>query len=93
MTKYPHGIIDGTWHGSLMIAEGGDQFIWRAHEKSRIEEGANIRGLNIMTGFTNSQRLCWMNNIILALEISGSVFSQRFKYILTAHNNTDITIS
>jgi hypothetical protein len=32
-----------------------------------------------MTGFTNSQKLSWMNNIILALEISGSVFSQKFK--------------
>ena len=32
-----------------------------------------------MTGFTNSQKLSWMNNIILALEISGSVFSQEFK--------------
>jgi hypothetical protein len=27
MTKYPHGIIDGTWHGSLMIAEDGSQFM------------------------------------------------------------------
>jgi hypothetical protein len=31
-----------------------------------------------MTGFTSSQKLSWMNNIILALEISGSVFSQKF---------------
>jgi hypothetical protein len=30
-------------------------------------------------GFTNSQKLSWMNNLILALEISGSVFSQKFK--------------
>jgi hypothetical protein len=41
-------------------------------------EGGNIKGLNMMTGFTSSQRLSWMNNIILALEISGSVFSQKF---------------
>jgi hypothetical protein len=78
MTKYPHGIIDGTWHGSLMTAEG-DQFMWRAHEKSKVAEDGNIKGLNIMTGFTNSQKLSWMNNIILALELSGSVFSQKFK--------------
>lgn len=38
MTKYPHGIIDGTWHGSLMIARGGDQFLWWAHEKSKVVE-------------------------------------------------------
>jgi hypothetical protein len=79
MTKYPHGIIDGTWHGSLMTANDGDQFMWWSHEKSKLVEGGNIKGLNIMTGFTNSQKLSWMNNIILALEISGSVFSQKFK--------------
>jgi hypothetical protein len=78
MTKYSHGIIDGTWHGSLTTTEG-DQFMWWAHEKSKIVEGGNIKGLNIMTGFTNSQKLSWMNNINLALEISGSVFSQKFK--------------
>jgi hypothetical protein len=78
MTKYSHGIIDGTWHGSLTTTEG-DQFMWWAHEKSKIVEGGNIKGLNIMTGFTNSQKLSWMDNIILALEISGSVFSQNFK--------------
>lgn len=57
MTKYPHGIIDGIWHGSLMIAEDGSQFMWWAHEKSKVLEGGNIKGLNIMTGFTNSQKL------------------------------------
>jgi hypothetical protein len=79
MTKYPHGIIDSTWHGSLMTAENGDQFIWWAHEKSKVIEGSNIKGLNIMTGFTNSQKLSWMNSLIIALEVSGSVFSQTFK--------------
>jgi hypothetical protein len=81
MTKYPHGVIDGSWHGSLMIAESGDQFMWWAHEKSKVVEGGNIKGLSIMTGFTNSQKLSWMNNIILALEISGSVFSKKFRAI------------
>jgi hypothetical protein len=81
MTKYPHGIIDGTWHGSLMIAEDGSQFMWWAHEKSKVLEGGNIKGLNVMTGFTNSQKLSWLNNLILALEISGSVFSQKFNAI------------
>jgi len=79
MTKYSHGIIDATWQGSLMTAENGDQFMWWAHEKSKVVEGGNIKGLNIMTGFTNSQKLSWMNNLIIALEISSSVFSQNFK--------------
>jgi hypothetical protein len=79
LTKYTHGIIDATWRGSLMSAENGDQFMWWAHEKSKVVEGGNIKGLNIMTGFTNSQKLSWMNNLIIVLEISGSVLSQKFK--------------
>jgi len=79
MTKYPHGVIDGTWHGSLMTAEGGEQFMWWAHEKSKVVEGGNIKGLIILTGFTNSQKLSWMNNLIVAIEVEGSVFSQKFK--------------
>src|SRR5919199_1938324 len=79
MTKYSHGIIDASWHGSFMTAQNGDQFMWWAHEKSKVVEGGNLKGLNIMTGFTNSQKLSWMNNLIIALDISGSVFSQKFK--------------
>jgi hypothetical protein len=51
MTKYPHGVIGATWQGSLTIAEGEDQFMWWAHEKSKVVEGGKIKGLNIMTGF------------------------------------------
>jgi hypothetical protein len=53
MTKYPHGIIDGTWHGSLMIAEDASQFMWWAHEKSKVLEGGSIKGLNIMRIFSH----------------------------------------
>jgi hypothetical protein len=79
MTKYPHGVIGATWQGSLTIAEGNDQFMWWAHEKSKVVEGGKIKGLNIMTGFTNSQKLSWMNNLIIVLKIDGSVSSMKFK--------------
>jgi hypothetical protein len=79
MTKYPHGIIDATWQGSVMTAEDGDQFMWWAHEKSKVVDGGKIKGLTIVTGFTNSHKLSWMNNLIMALELDGSVFSQKFK--------------
>jgi hypothetical protein len=79
MTKYLHGVIDATWQGSLTIAEDSDQFMWWAHEKSKVVEGGKIKGLNIMTGFTNSQKLSWMNNLIIVLEIDGSVSSMKFK--------------
>jgi hypothetical protein len=79
MTKYSHGVIDATWQGSLTIAEGGNQFIWWAHEKSKIVESGKIKGLNIMTGITNSQKLSWMNNLIIVIEIDGSISSMKFK--------------
>jgi hypothetical protein len=55
--------------------------MWWSHEKSKIVEGGKIKGLNIMTGFTNSQKLSWMNNLIIALEVDASIFSHEFKAI------------
>lgn len=80
ITKYPHGIIDGSWQGTLTI-ELGEQFMWWSHEKSKVLEGGEIKGLNVTTGFTNSQKLSWMNNLIIVIEIFGSVFSDEFSAI------------
>ena len=80
ITKYPHGIIDGSWQGTL-TSELGDQFMWWAHEKSKVLEGGEIKGLNVTTGFTNSQKLSWMNNLIIVIELSGSVISDDFSAI------------
>ncbi len=79
VTQYPHGIVDASWQGSLMISEGGDQFIWWAHEKSKVTEDGKVKGLTMVTGFTNSQKLSWMNNLILALESETDLKSQKFK--------------
>ena len=79
LTKYPHGIIDGAHQGSLTITKSGDQFLWWAHEKSRVTDEGKIRGLTIITGFTNSETLSWMNNLIIAVDVEGSIFSQEFK--------------
>jgi hypothetical protein len=80
MTQYPHGIVDASWQGSFMTTtEGGDQFIWWAHEKSKVVEGGKIKGLTMVTGFTNSQKLSWMNNLIYALESETDLESQKFK--------------
>jgi hypothetical protein len=62
-----------------MTAQDGDQFIWWAHEKSKVVEGGKIKGLTMVTGFTNSQKLSWMNNLILALESETDLESQKFK--------------
>lgn len=76
MTKYPHGIIDGSWQG-ILTSELDEQFMWWTHEKSKVLEGGE-RSLNVATAFTNSQKLSWMNNLIIVIELSGSVFSDEF---------------
>ena len=78
MTQYPHGIVDSSYRGSVMTAEG-DQFMWWAHEKSKVGEDGKVRGLIMVTGFTNSQKLSWMNNLIIALDLETNPESQTFK--------------
>jgi hypothetical protein len=79
MTHYPHGIVDQSNQGSVMTAEGSDQFIWWAHGKGKVVEGGKVKGLIIVTGFTNSQKLGWMNNLIMALESEFDPESKKFK--------------
>ena len=61
-----------------MTAEG-DQFLWWAHEKGKVVEGGKIKGISIETGFTNSQKLAWMNNLIITLESEFDPASQTFE--------------
>jgi len=77
-TKYPHGIIDATWQGTFTTTENFEQFMWWAHEKSKVLEDGKITGLNVVTGFTNSKKLSWMNSLVIVVELSGSVFSEEF---------------
>jgi hypothetical protein len=78
MTQYPHGIVDQSNQGSIMTAES-DQFIWWAHGKGKVVEGGKVKGLIIVTGFANSQKLAWMNNLIMALESEFDPESKKFK--------------
>jgi hypothetical protein len=82
MTRYPHGIVDASWQGSVMPSENDsiDQFVWWAHEKTKaVEGGGKFKGLTMITGFTNSQKLSWMNNLIIALDLETNPESQTFK--------------
>ena len=49
ITKYPHGITDGSWQVTL-TTELGEQFMCWSHEKSTVLEGGEIKGLNVTTG-------------------------------------------
>ncbi len=53
--------------------------MWWAHEKSKVVEGGKIKGLTIVTEFSNSEKLSWMNNLIFALESETDPISQKFK--------------
>jgi hypothetical protein len=44
-----------------------------------VAEDGKVKGLTMVTGFTNSQKLSWMNNLILALESETDFESQKFK--------------
>jgi hypothetical protein len=86
VTQYPHGIVDSSYQGSFMTTVEGDssgsdggQFVWWAHEKTKMIEGGKFKGLTMMTGFTNSQKLSWMNNLIIALDLETDPLSQKFK--------------
>jgi hypothetical protein len=77
MTRYSHGIIDATWQGTLTI-ENGEQFLWWSHEKAKVLQHGKIKGLNIVTGFTNSQNIAWMNTLIIVVELAASLESDEF---------------
>jgi len=67
MTQYPHGVIDASYNGFVTISDG-DTFMWWAHEKAKTIEGGKIRGLVMLSGYTNSQKYSWLNNLVLVLE-------------------------
>src|SRR5215218_3963353 len=77
MTHHPHRIVDQSNQGSLMTTEG-DQFMWWAHGKGKVVEGGKVKGLIIVTGFANSKKLAWMNNLIMALESEFDPESKKF---------------
>jgi hypothetical protein len=79
MTQYPHGVVDARYQGTLMTAEEGEQFIWWAHEKSKLAGGGKIKGMVIISGFTNSQKLSWMNSLLVAGESEFDPATQQFR--------------
>jgi hypothetical protein len=80
MTLYPHGTIDASYQG-FVTTQKGEQFMWWAHEKSRATEDGKFRGLVMVSGYTNSETLSWLNNLIMALESEFDPAAQQFKTI------------
>ncbi len=80
VVQYPHGIIDANYQGVEITTEG-DQYIWWAHEKSKVVEGGVVKGIMISTGHGNSQKLSWMNNLVVVSEMQTDIRNQRFEGI------------
>jgi hypothetical protein len=79
MTQYPHGVVDVSYQGTAMLAEEGEQFMWWAHEKSKLADGGKIKGMVMVSGFTNSQKLSWMNRLLMILESEFDPAAQQFR--------------
>jgi hypothetical protein len=79
ITHYPHGAEEASYQGTLMTAEEGEQFMWWAHEKGKVAEGGKIKGIVILSGFTNSQKLSWMNSLVIAGESEFDPAAQQFR--------------
>ena len=78
MTQYPHGIVDASYQGVFTTNEG-EQYFWWAHEKSKVAEGGKVKGLITVTGFTNSQKLSWLNDLIIVIDSEADPSAQGFK--------------
>lgn len=78
MTQYPHGVVDASYQGTLMASEG-EAFMWWAHQKSKVVEDGKIKGMVMVSGFTNSQKLSWMNSLIMLLESEFDPIAQQFR--------------
>jgi hypothetical protein len=67
MTQYPHGLSDASFQGFVTTTDG-DQFMWWAHEKSKMSQDGKSRGLVMASGYSNSQKLSWLNQLIIVAE-------------------------
>jgi hypothetical protein len=79
ITHYPHGVEEASYKVTLMTAEESEQFMWWAHEKSKVAEGGKIRGMVMVSGFTNSQKLSWMNRLLMILESEFDPAAQQLR--------------
>lgn len=76
--QYPHGIVDGEYHG-VVTTDAGDQFYWWAHEKSKVGQDGKTRGLVTVTGFTHAEKIAWANNTIIVIDAVMDPEKQEFR--------------
>jgi hypothetical protein len=78
--RYPHGIVEANFRGNLITSEG-DQIIWWAQEKGRFGEEGKMKGVALVSFYTNSQKYVWVNNLIALLETEFDPQTQKVKTV------------
>jgi hypothetical protein len=78
MTQYPHGVMDASYNGFVTFPDG-EIFVWWAHEKAKTVTGGKMRGVVIVSGYTNSQKYSWLNKLVIALEAEFDPATQQLK--------------
>lgn len=67
LVHYPHGMTQGHFHGNLITTEG-DQILWWAQEKGKFGQDGKMKGVALVSFYSNAQRHAWVNNLIALLE-------------------------
>lgn len=81
VTQYPHGVVDGSYQGTLYTTEG-DQIFWWAHEKGKVAGSDKIKSLIMVSAFTNSQKLSsWINKLIMVLDAERDLTTHQSKTV------------
>jgi hypothetical protein len=78
MTRRADGTVEAITKGSLMTDDNGHQFMWQSYEMS-IVDGKKLKGLDIVTGSTKSQKWARLNKLIIVLETEHDPSFKKYK--------------
>ena len=67
----PTGKAWGKWNGMIMTKDG-DMVVWWGHGNS-MRNGPKVNGLMTITYMTMSEKLKWMNSLLVVAEVHGEM--------------------
>jgi len=67
----PTGKAWGKWNGMIMTKDG-DMVVWWGHGNS-MRSGPKVSGLMTITYMTMSEKLKWMNQLLVVAEVHGEM--------------------
>lgn len=66
--------------------------MWWAHEKIKIEDGGKIKRMVMVSGLTNSEKLSWMNRLLMIIESEFDLGAQQLEQLPINGNNIINTV-